>query len=115
MTLAGVLDHEGGALSLISCSLVSGRHNVLQVVGSDGVIDMPTAFTPARDKPSALYVTRGSGDPQELTFRPVDQYTAEAEGFAALVEAGHDADLPQMPPDESLDNATTIERLLAAV
>jgi predicted dehydrogenase len=114
VTLAGVLDHEGGALSLISCSLLSGRHNVLQVIGSEGVIDVPTAFTPPKDKPSALYVTRGTGDLQELTFRPVDQYTAEAEGFAALVEAGPDADLPQMPLVESLDNATTIEHLLAA-
>jgi predicted dehydrogenase len=114
VTLAGVLDHEGGALSLISCSLLSGRHNVLQVIGSEGVIDVPTAFTPPKDKPSALYVTRGTDDPQELTFRPVDQYTAEAEGFAALVEAGPDADLPQMPLVESLDNATTIEHLLAA-
>src|SRR6185503_3463699 len=27
VTLAGVLDHAGGALSLVSCSLLSGRHN----------------------------------------------------------------------------------------
>jgi predicted dehydrogenase len=114
VTLAGVLDHAGGALSLLSCSLVSGRHNVLQVVGSDGVIDVPTAFTPPKDRSSALYVTRGTGDPQELTFPPVDQYTAEAEGFAALVAAGPDADLPQMPPAESLDNAATIDALLSS-
>jgi xylose dehydrogenase (NAD/NADP) len=114
VTLAGVLDHAGGALSLVSCSLVSGRHDMLQVVGSDGVIDVPTAFTPPKDHPSALYVTRGTGDPQELTFPPVDQYTAEAEGFAALVAAGHDADLPQMPLVESLDNAATIDTLLSS-
>jgi len=39
----------GGALSLVSCSLASGRHNVLQVVGTDGVIDVPLAFTPPKD------------------------------------------------------------------
>jgi D-xylose 1-dehydrogenase (NADP+, D-xylono-1,5-lactone-forming) len=113
VTLAGVLDHTGGALSVISCSLVSGRHNVLQVIGSDGVIDVPTAFTPPRDQLSRLVVTRGT-DTQELTFEPVDQYTAEAEGFAACVAAGPDADLPQMPRPESLDNATTIESLLSS-
>jgi D-xylose 1-dehydrogenase (NADP+, D-xylono-1,5-lactone-forming) len=113
VTLAGVLDHAGGALSVISCSLVSGRHNVLQVIGSDGVIDVPVAFTPPRDQLSTLIVTRGT-ETEELTFEPVDQYTAEAEGFAACVAAGHDADLPQMPLLESLDNATTIEELLAA-
>jgi D-xylose 1-dehydrogenase (NADP+, D-xylono-1,5-lactone-forming) len=115
VTLAGVLDHAGGALSLVSASLVSGRHNELQVVGGDGVITMPDAFTPARDRPSRLLVTRGT-EVDEQTFAPVDQYTLEAEGFAALVAAGHDAaeGLPQMPLVESLDNATTIETLLAS-
>jgi xylose dehydrogenase (NAD/NADP) len=114
VTLAGVLDHAGGALSLVSCSLVSGRHNELEVIGSDGVITMPNAFTPPKDRPSMLVVTRGT-DTEEQTFGPVDQYTLEAEGFAALVAAGHDAAaaLPQMPLDESLDNATTIDTLFA--
>lgn len=111
VALAGVLDHAGGALSAISCSLVSGRHNVLQVVGGTGVIDVPQAFTPPKDQPSSLLVTRGT-ETEELTFAPVDQYTAEAEGFAALVAAGHDADLPQMPLVESLDNAATLAALL---
>jgi D-xylose 1-dehydrogenase (NADP+, D-xylono-1,5-lactone-forming) len=113
VTLAGVLDHESGALSLISCSLAGGRHNVLQVVGTDGVIDVPAAFTPPKDQLSRLVVTRGT-ETEELTFEPVDQYTAEAEGFAACVAAGHDAGLPQMPLIESLDNAATIETLLAS-
>jgi predicted dehydrogenase len=115
VTLAGTLDHESGALGVISCGLRSGRHNELQVVGTDGVIDVPVAFTPPKDRPSVLRVTRGT-DPAELSFDPVDQYTAEAEGFAALVAAGHDAAgaLPQMPLVESLDNAATIDALLAA-
>jgi len=114
VTLAGVLDHAGGALSLVSCSLVSGRHNELEVVGSDGVIAVPDAFPPPRDRPSTMVVTRGT-DTEEQTFAPADQYTLEAEGFAALVGAGHDAatDLPQMPLVESLDNAATIDTLLA--
>ena len=114
VTLAGVLDHAGGALSLVSCSLASGRHNELEVVGSDGVIAVPDAFTPPRDRPSTMVVTRGT-DTEEQTFAPVDQYTLEAEGFAALVTGGHDAatDLPQMPLVQSLDNAATIETLLA--
>ncbi len=115
VTLAGTLDHESGAIGVLSCGLRSGRHNELQVVGSAGVVDVPDAFTPPRDRPSVLRVT-GGRDTHELAFAPVDQYTAEAEGFAALVAAGHDgaAGLPRMPLVESLDNAATIEALLAA-
>jgi predicted dehydrogenase len=115
VALAGTLDHQSGALGVLSCGLRSGRHNELQVVGSEGVIEMPSAFTPPKDRRSVLRVT-GARDTHELAFDPVDQYTAEAEGFAALVAAGPDgaAALPRMPLAESLDNAATIEALLAA-
>lgn len=113
-TLAGTLDHAGGAVSQVSCSLVSSHHQTLQVIGSDGMIDVPDAFTPAPDRPAVLRVTRGArhGQTEERGFPPTDEYTAEAEAFAALVAAGHGADLPQVPLAESLDNAATIEALL---
>jgi predicted dehydrogenase len=115
-TLAGTLDHASGALSLVSCSLASSHHNLVQVVGSDGIVDMPSAFTPPPDRPAVLVHTPGArgGEPREITFDPVNQYTLEAEGFAALVAAGHGAaaDLPQMPLVESLENAATIDALL---
>ena len=114
--LAGTIEHAGGALSSISCGLVASHHHTLQVVGSDGIVDVPLAFTPPPDRPATLLVTRGRriGETEELSFPPVDQYTAEAEGFAALVAAGHDADLPQVPLVESLDNAATIDALLTS-
>jgi predicted dehydrogenase len=115
-TLAGTLEHAGGALSQLSCSLVASHHNLVQVIGTDGVVDVPSAFTPAPDRPSVLVHTSGArgGEPREVRFDPVNQYAVEAEGFAALVAAGHDAaaDLPQMPPTESLGNAATIDALL---
>ena len=117
-TLAGTVDHAGGAVSQVSCSLDSSHHHTLQVIGSDGLIDVPEAFTPPKERPSRMVVTRGArfGEVEELTFDPVDQYTAEAEGFARLVEAGQEAadGLPQVPSRESLDNAATIEALLTS-
>jgi D-xylose 1-dehydrogenase (NADP+, D-xylono-1,5-lactone-forming) len=114
-TLAGTLE-QGGAVSLVSCSLASSHHHAVQVVGTDGVVDVPRAFTPPPDRPAVLVVTRGArgGEPTEITFGPVNQYTAEAEGFASLVAAGPDAatGLPQVPLVESLDCAATMEALL---
>ena len=114
-TLAGSLE-QGGTVSQVSCSLASGHHHLVQVVGTEGVVDVPLAFTPPPDRPAVLLVTRGArgGEPVEVGFDPVNQYTAEAEGFARLVAAGPDAapDLPQVTRAESLDNAATIEALL---
>jgi len=118
VTLAGTLDHAAGALSQVACSLASSHHNAVQLVGTEGVVDLPSAFTPAPDRPSVLVHTSGArgGERREIRFHPVNQYTLEAEGFAALVAAGPEAaaDLPQMPLAESLDNATTIDALLSA-
>ncbi len=114
-TLAGTLEHADAALSQVSCSLTTSHHQVVQVVGTGGVVDVPQAFTPPADRPSKLVLTRGvrGGEPEELTFEPIDQYTAEAEGFARLVAAGRDAvGLPRVSPVESLDNAATIDALL---
>ncbi|MFL6128976.1 MAG: Gfo/Idh/MocA family protein [Mycobacteriales bacterium] len=115
-TLAGTLEHASGALSAVSCSLASSHHNLIQLVGTDGVVDVPSAFTPAPDRPSVLVHTPGArgGQPREIRFEPVNQYTLEAEGFAAAVAAGDDgaAGLPQLPLTESLDNAATIDALL---
>lgn len=115
-TLAATIDHAGGAVSLVSCSLAASHHHTLEVVGSDGIVDVPQAFTPPPDEPATLLVTRGTrnGVTEELSFPPTNQYTAEAEGFAALVAAGHDADLPQVPLLESLDNAATLDALLTS-
>jgi len=114
-TLAGMLEH-GGPVSQVSCSLASSHHDLIQVVGTDGVVDVPRAFTPLPDRPAGLVVTQGArgGEPTEIGFEPVNQYTAEAEGFARLVAAGHEdaTGLPQVPLAESLDNAATIEALL---
>jgi predicted dehydrogenase len=112
-TLAGTVDHVGGAVSLLSCSLDAAHHHTLQVVGSAGIVDVPLAFTPPKDRPATLLVTRGArnGETEELSFPPTDQYTAEAEAFAALAAGG---DGPAVPAAESLDNAATIEALLTS-
>ena len=115
-TLAGTLDHAGGALSLVSCSLVSSHHHVVQLVGNEGVVDVPVAFTPPPDRPSVLVHTPGArgGEPREIRFEPVDQYTPRPR-LRRPGRSRHDAaaDLPQMPLAESLDNAATIDALLA--
>jgi predicted dehydrogenase len=105
-TLAATLDHTSGAVSQISCSLDSAHHHTVRVIGTTGTIEMPEAFTPPKDHPSHLLLEAGTRNPTRttLTFDPVDQYHLEADAFAA-------AQFP-LPPQESVDNATTIHTLL---
>ena len=113
LTLAGVLDHTGGALSLVSCSLASGRHDVLQVVGSDGVIDVPLAFTPPKDQPSMLLVTRGT-DTERQTLRAGRPVHAGGRGVRRS-RRGRSRHRPAADAaGRVLDNASTIDALLAS-
>lgn len=113
-TLAGTLEFESGAIAQVSCSFASSHHNVAQVIGAEGIVQIDDAFTPPADRPSRLELLRGAryAAREELRFPPADQYRLEAEGFGRLVAAGPDGSgLPQMPPSETLDNMATIEGL----
>lgn len=114
-TLAGTLEYPNGAIALISCSLASSFHQHIQIVGSEGSIDSDGAFNLPADQAGRLRVRRGAGptSDEELEFAPINQYQAEAEGFAQLIAAGHGAPgLPEMPLAETLDNMAAIEALL---
>lgn len=114
LTLAGTLEYPGGALAQISCSLASSFHQSVQIVGSAGVIQYDGAFNLPDDQHGVLHIRRDvGGDSETIEFAGINQYRAEAEGFARLVAAGHGAaGLPAMPLAETLENMATIEALL---
>lgn len=114
-TLAGTLEYPGGTLAQISCTLSGSGHQQVQIIGTDGSIDIDTAFNLPADQRGRMRVHYGANPArtEDLQFAPVNQYQLEAEGFARLVQAGHDAaGLPDMPLAETLDNMATIEALL---
>ncbi len=114
-TLAGTLAYPSGALAQIACSLQTSRHHQLQVIGSDGIIEVDEVFTVPSDRPTRIRLVRGRAqDEVELIeIPPAEHFRLEAEGFSALIAAGHGASgLPEMPLTETLDNAATIDALL---
>ncbi|MFN8501440.1 Gfo/Idh/MocA family protein [Kouleothrix sp.] len=115
LTLAGTLEYPGAALAQISCSLATSFHQSVQIVGSAGVIQYDGAFNLPADQAGVLHIRRDApgAAPETIEFPGVNQYQAEAEGFARLVAAGHGAaGLPEMPLAETLDNMAAIEALL---
>jgi predicted dehydrogenase len=114
-TLAGTLEYAGGAIAQISCGLASSNHNMAQIIGSAGIIEVEQSFIPPPDRPSRLRLLRGvrNAEPELIEFPAVNQYRLEAEGFSRLIGAGHGQHgLPEMPLIETLDNSATIEALL---
>jgi D-xylose 1-dehydrogenase (NADP+, D-xylono-1,5-lactone-forming) len=113
--LAATLEYPGGAVAQVACDYVSSFHQTAQVVGSDGLIFLERAYTMPPDRPSQIQLWRGAhfAELETISVAPANHYRLEAEGLAALVQAGHgDHGLTEMPLVETLDNMATIEALL---
>ncbi len=115
--LAGQIAYPDGIVAQIFCGITASRHHHVQIVGGNGIIELDEAFTIPADKPSQIKLVRGRRmDSIELiSVPPADHFVLEAEGFAKLVAAGHGTHgLPEMPLEETLDNAATIDALLVS-
>lgn len=114
-TLAGTLEYPGGAITQVACSFVGGFQQQVQIIGSDGLIELDRAFTMFPDQPCSIRLWRGTqfAPLDEISIPPANHYRLEAEGFARLVQSGHGTHgLPDMPLLETLDNLETITALL---
>lgn len=113
-SLLATMEHPGGAMSQIACSLSATRNNLGRIVGSQGIIEVDEIFTPPTDRPTRIRLVRGvgPGDEELIEVSPADHFRLEAEGFVKLIGAGHDAHgMPAMPLIESLENTETIAAL----
>ncbi len=98
MSLVACLGFRGGILASIDCSFEQPFRCAYELVGSKGVIEVPDAYLPPRNRrPIARLRTMGvasdssaeSDSSQVLEFEPADQYAAMVDAFAHSVSAGH--------------------------
>jgi D-xylose 1-dehydrogenase (NADP+, D-xylono-1,5-lactone-forming) len=115
--LAGTIEYPSGAVAQIACGLRTSRHQRTQIVGDGGSIELDESFSIPPDRALSIRLLRGAARPTEeqIAVAPADHFRLEAEGFAALIAAGHGAHgLPEVPLAESLDNAATLDALRAS-
>ncbi len=115
--LVGTLEYPSGAVAQISCGLRLSRHQRTQIVGSAGSLELDESFSISADQALTIRLQRGAWRPiaEQISIPAANHFRREAEAFAALVAAGDDVHgLSQMPLNESLDNALTIDALLCS-
>ena len=89
---SGILEFDGGVATFTVATRTETDQRV-HVYGTTGRISVGIPFNIPPDRKTEIYVTAG-GDPpvapatETLTFDPVDQYTVQAEQFAAAVLDG---------------------------
>ncbi len=113
VALAGVLEYpgpSGGRFATIDCSFKAGYSGWYTVVGSEGVIEAPRAYTPQGDE-TVIVITDAQNRRREERFAGVDQYRLMVEAFAEAVLSG--APVP-CPPDDAVRNMRAIDLLVRA-
>ncbi len=110
VSLAGVLEYADGRFATVDCSFTSGYSGWYMVIGSEGTIEVPRAFTPQQDE-TVVVITDAKNRRREERFAGIDQYRLMAEAFASAVLAGEP--VPWSPAD-AVNNMRAIDALAAS-
>ena len=97
-------DHEVHAQ--FDCSFVISSHTFMEVLGSEGTLNIPNPFKPGVDE--KIYLTRGDKT-ETIKIKGQELYIGEVEDMADAILLGHP---PRISLDDSRANFAAIFALL---
>ena len=109
---SAILDF-GDGVATFTCSTRAEPDQRVHIYGTEGRISLEIPFNIPPDRPTRVSLTAG-GDPpvrpdtEVLTFEPANEYTIQAERFAAAVLDGGQVPIP---PSDAVGNLRVIEEL----
>ena len=107
--LAATLEFPSGVIGHFDCGLRSQRQQTYTVKGSEGMIVVPTAFTPDKAAGSRIQHWRGNSCAEHI-IEAADHYQLMVEDFAdALLNRRG----PRFSPMDAVRNMEVIDRILA--
>jgi predicted dehydrogenase len=113
-----LLEFSGGVALTFDCAMWAAGRNTLEVLGTEGRIELPSAFVCPPNAPSVFYVTV-KGERREEKLDAVNQYSLQADDFAATVLDGAPSVISSDDPvlnmrvvDACLESARTRARVV---
>ncbi len=111
---SAVLEFPGGGQSAFTCAIRSEPYQRVQIVGSEGRIEIEIPFNIPWDRETRIFVTSGGEPPvapatETITFPAANAYTIEAELFGEAVRS--DGAYP-VPPEDAIANMRVIDAIL---
>ncbi len=97
-------DHH--VYSQFDCSFITSYHVLMEIVGSEGILNIPEPFKPGVDQ--KIYLTRGDKT-EVIKIKGQELYSGEVEDMADAILLGHD---PRISLDDSRANVAVISALL---
>ncbi len=108
MMASGLLEFPGGLGVTFDCGMWGAFRNTLEVLGTEGIIEIPSAFIAPEDSGAHFYLTV-NGQREEIEVPHINHFSLECDDFARTVLNGE----PQkFPPQDAVRNMRVLEACL---
>ena len=104
---SGILDFATGT-STFTCSTQLAPHQRVNILGTNGRIEIEMPFNPPPDKESRIWLHSKTGS-EEIVFEPVDQYTIQGDLFSKVIL---DDTLAPVGLEDAVNNMRVIESIV---
>ena len=105
-TFVGQMRFDHDIHAQFDCSFAIPFHSFMEIVGSEGMLNIPRPFKPETDE--KIYLTRGDKT-ETITIKGQELYLGEVEDMADAILLGRE---PRISLDDSLANVAAISALL---
>jgi xylose dehydrogenase (NAD/NADP) len=105
-TFVGQMRFDNDVLAQFDCSFVVPLRWFMEIVGSEGVLNIPSPFKPQTDE--KIYLTRGDKS-ETIKVKGQELYIGEVEDMADAILLGHE---PRISLEDSRANVTVISALV---
>ena len=108
-----------GAIGTFTCATQLARHQRVDILGTDGRIEVELPVNPLPDWPSRIWLHRAGaagaqGTVDEIVFEPCNQYTIQGDAFSLAVLEGTGVPIVPKPLDDAVANMRAIDALKAS-
>lgn len=110
MMASGLIEFSNDVALTFDCAMWAAGRNKLEILGTDGRIEVPSAFVSHRNENDYFYVYNREGK-REVEVPLVNQYAVQADAFAAVVLDGA---APKFSPEDAVNNMRVIDACLAS-
>jgi len=93
MHASGILEFNHGVALTFDCGMWAAGRNVLEVIGSEGRIEVPSAFVVQQDNEDNFFVVTKAGR-REVEVPKLNQYALQADVLGRSIRSGEPLPYP---------------------
>ncbi|WP_336775783.1 Gfo/Idh/MocA family protein [Paenibacillus sp. MMO-58] len=108
MMASGLIEFDGNVSLTFDCGMWAAFRNPLEILGTDGIIEVPSAFVTPTAESSQIYLN-ANGERRQIEVPYVNSYTAQADSIARSITNG----IPlEFPTSDAIRNMKVIDACL---